>query len=309
MAADLVDGEILTIHYTMWLNGLECEMDKKQCIESIQIKQTVNGADSATINLTDPEFLFIEDNIFSEETEIKIELGWVGTTDLVVFEGYIASLDITFNDNGIPKLVLTCMDNTHIMNRVKRDATYKKKKADYVVKKVAKRYGFKTEIQKKYKFEKKDITQSNQTDAEFLQNLASQEVYPFSFRLVNGTIYYVKKGEIGTPKMSLWYVHYPHEIISFSPKINTETKQIENKYYKQLFKKKKVRKAMENAAKFGADFYYNLDDSGATNNNINAGRTYSTVEFDRTNQPREAVVPSAPLVWDKKKKQWVRSTE
>ena len=306
MAADLVDGEILAMHYTLWLNGLQCGMDKKQCIESIQIKETVNGANSATVNITDPEFLFIEDNIFTEDTEVKIEMGWVGTNHLVTFNGFIASIDITFGDNGVPKLVITCMDETHIMNRVKRDSTYKKKKADYVVKKVAKRYGFKTEIQKKYKFEKKDITQSNQTDAEFLNNLASQEVYPFSFRLVGNTIYYVKKGELGDPKMSLWYVHYPHEIISFSPKVNTETKQVESKYYKQLFKKKKVRKGMEKSGKYVGDTYVSMGDENTENNNVNSKRTYSTVEFDRMNISRGQVVPSAPLVWDKKKKQWVR---
>ena len=34
-------------------------------------------------------------------------------------------------------------------------------------------------------------------------------------------------GKLETPKMTLTYKKYPHEVISFSPKINKESKQVE----------------------------------------------------------------------------------
>ena len=71
------------------------------------------------------------------------------------------------------------------------------------------------------------ITQSNQTDIDFITKLASDEVHPFTARLEGNTFYYVKMGKLTTPKMELTYRKYPHEIISFSPKINKETKQVE----------------------------------------------------------------------------------
>ena len=42
---------------------------------------------------------------------------------------------------------------------------------------------------------------------------------------MNKEFHYEKKGTLGVSLMSLNYVGYPHEIISFSPQINIETRQ------------------------------------------------------------------------------------
>ena len=57
-------GGILSIVYDVWISGTKMGIDKKECINSIEIKETVDGADTATIQITDPEFLYIEDDIF-----------------------------------------------------------------------------------------------------------------------------------------------------------------------------------------------------------------------------------------------------
>ena len=44
---------------------------------------------------------------------------------------------------------------------------------------------------------------------------------------MGNTFYYVKKGHLTTPKMTLTYLKYPHDIISFSPKITKESSQVE----------------------------------------------------------------------------------
>ena len=219
-------GGILSIVYDVWISGTKMGIDKKECINSIEIKETVDGADTATIQITDPEFLYIEDDIFLEDNTIKIKLGWSNTT----FEGYISASDIDFNSNGCPKLTVTCMDKTHIMNRTKKDATFKNTTSANVVKQICKNYGYNVVVDSSYKFEVQEtITQSHQTDIDFITKLANDEVYPFSARLVGNTFYYVKKGKLETPKMTLTYKKYPHEIISFSPKINKESKQVEIK--------------------------------------------------------------------------------
>lgn len=223
-------GGVLSIVYDVWISGTKMGIDKKQCINSIEIKETVDGADTATIQITDPEFLYIEDNIFLEDNTIKIKLGWDNTTYRETFEGYISAIDIDFNSNGCPKLTVTCMDNTHVMNRTKKDETFKNTTSANVVKQICKSYGYNVVVDSGYKFEVQEtITQSHQTDIDFITKLANDEVYPFSARLVGNTFYYVKKGKLETPKMTLTYKKYPHEIISFSPKINKETKQVEIK--------------------------------------------------------------------------------
>lgn len=224
------DGEVLAITYDVWISGTKLSMTKKECISSIEIKETVDGSDTAQIKISDPEFLYIDDNIFAEENTIKIKLGWTNTTHRVQFNGYISAIDIEFASNGIPQLTITCMDNTHKMNRKKKNATFSKCTSAEVVKKIVKNYGFTCVVDSSYKFEKQEtITQSDQTDIDFIQKLAQDEVYPFTARLVGNTFYYVKKGKLGTPKMTLTYRDFPHEVISFSPKLNKETKKEEIK--------------------------------------------------------------------------------
>ena len=221
-------GEVLAIVYDVWISGTKLGMNKKACINSISIKETVEGSDSATIQISDPEFLYIEDNIFIEDNSIKIKLGWSNTTYRVTFNGYISAIDINFDSDGIPKLTITCMDNTHVMNRKKKNETYKNCTSAEVVKKIVQGYGYSCVVDSSYSFKRQEtITQSNQTDIDFITKLAGDEVYPFTARLVGNTFYYVKMGKLDTPKMSLTYKKYPHEVISFTPKINKESKQVE----------------------------------------------------------------------------------
>ena len=220
------DGEVLSIVYDVWIGGVQIDLSRKQCIESISIKETVEGADIATIQIADPEFLYIEDNIFIVDNTIKIKLGWSSTTYRVEFNGYISALDIDFADDGIPTLTITCMDNTHKMNREKKSATFNKTTSADVVKKIVQSYGFKCVVDSSYSFtEQETITQSKQTDIDFITSLANKEVYPFTARLVGDTFYYVKMGKLETPVMTLHYREYPHDLISFSPQINKETRQ------------------------------------------------------------------------------------
>lgn len=232
---------VLAITYDVWISGTKLGMSKKQCINSLEIKETVEGADSATIEIKDPEFQFIEDDIFEEDNKIKIQMGWDSTTYRINFEGYISAVDIDFGSDGIPKLTVTCMDKTHKMNRKDKSKTFKKTTSASVVKKIVKSYGFKCKIDSSYKFEKQEtITQSNQSDIAFLTKLAGDEVHPFTARLVGDTFHYERIGKLKTPKMTLTYRKYPHEIISFSPKINKESKKVEVKSASINTKNKKV---------------------------------------------------------------------
>lgn len=218
--------QVLSLAYNVWICGTMLGLDKKSCIKSIDIEETTEGADTAKLVIADPHFLYIEDNIFVEEATIKIMLGWDNTTYRVTFDGYISAIDIDFPSDGIPVLTCTCMDNTHTMNREKKNETFTDCTSADVVKKKCAEYGFTCVIEGDYPFTKQEtITQSDQTDIDFITKLAADEVYPFTARLVGTTFYYVKKGKLGTPVMTLTYKAFPHEIISFKPKINKETRQ------------------------------------------------------------------------------------
>lgn len=224
-----MSDNVLAVKYDVWISGTKLGVNKKSYITSVEIKETVSGSDTATLQVLDPDFNYLEDNIFLEENTIKIEIGWSNTTHKETFEGYISAIDIDFGSDGIPKLSITCMDNTHTMNRTKKNATFKNCTSADVVKKKCAEYGYTCVVESGYKFTVQEtITQSDQTDIDFITKLADDEVYPFTARLVGNTFYYVKMGKLEeTPKATLTYRKYPHSIISFSPKINKETKKDE----------------------------------------------------------------------------------
>ena len=220
-------GELLCATYDVWIKGKKLGLYKKSCITSIEIEETTEGADTMVINISDPNFEYIEDNIFLEDTRIKVKLGWDGETYRSTFSGWIATIDISFNEDGTPTLTINCMDDTHRMNRKKKSKTWNNMSSAQVVQQIVQKYGFKFVTDSKYKFTKQEtITQSNQTDIDFIQSLAGEETDIFTARLVdNKTFYYVKKGQLGKSVATLNYVQYPHEVISFSPQINIETRQ------------------------------------------------------------------------------------
>ena len=275
------DGEVLAITYDVWISGTKLDMTKKACINSIDIKETVDGADTATIKISDPEFLFIEDNIFLEDNKVKISLGWTNTTYRVEFNGYISAIDIDFTSSGVPQLLVTCMDNTHLMNRKKKSNTFKNCTNADVVKKICQEYGYACVIEQGYPFTTQEtITQSDQTDIDFIQKLAKDEVYPFTARLVGNTFYYVKKGHLGESVMTLTYLQYPHEVISFSPKINKESKKVEIKSSKVNTGDKSVENTKGDSNNSGGG----SADSGSNDKNKGSSYTYDPSTGKWTNK-------------------------
>lgn len=220
------DGEVLAITYDVSINGAKIDLSRKQCINSIDIKETVDGSSTATIDISDPDLVFIEDDIYKENNEVTISLGWSNSTDRLEFIGFISAVDIDFPSDGVPKLKIHCSDGTQASNSEKKDQTYENTTSAEIIKQKCAEYGWTCIIEDGYEFPiQETITQSDQTDLEFMISLASSEVYPFSARLDGTTFYYVKKGKLQESKMSLTYRNYPHEIISFSPRINNSTKE------------------------------------------------------------------------------------
>lgn len=234
---------VLAMSYNIWVKGTKLGIEKKQLIDSISITETVEGADTAIINLKDPEFNFIDDTIFVEDAQIKIQMIWSGATYKITFNGYISAIDISFGSDGIPVLEILCMDKSRLMNRKKKNKVYKNITSSNLVKKIVKSYGFKFKGESGYKFEKQEsISQSNQTDINFITQLASAEVYPFTARLIGNTFYYVKKGKLAESKMTLHYNEHPYEVINLNFQVNNETLQKEQSTSKTSGKKKKTSK-------------------------------------------------------------------
>lgn len=221
-------SNLLSFYWNIYINGNKLELNKKKCIESLEFEELCDGSDACTLTINDPDFLFIEDDIFVEEAKVSVNMGWHGDTHTDHFDGYISAIDIDFPDNGFPVLSIFCLDKTHIMNREEKERSWDNVTRPEVVQKIAMEYGFKCVIESGYEFETEDtISQTGVTDIEFCENLAGEEREPFMCKLVDDTIYYVKKGILGTPSAKLYYGSYPYDIVSFKPQINKETKKEE----------------------------------------------------------------------------------
>lgn len=274
------NGEVLSPIYRIWISGKEIDFKRKQCVQSIDIKETVESSDVAVIKVADPEFLYLSDNLFLYDNPIKIQLGWSGTTYRYTFNGYISTIDIEFQDNGIPLITMSCMDNTHRMNKSKKSRTFKNTTSVAVVSKICKAYGYTCVYDKKYKFTKQEtITQSDQTDIDFIQKLANDEVYPFTARLVGKKFYYLKKGTLSSPTVSLSYMKYPHDIISFSPKINKETKKSQTQKSSTNTSKKTSSTTKDTSNKSNSSKTGSTNSSGGSSSKSSSkgGYTYNPV--------------------------------
>lgn len=213
-----------------WLTAKELEL-----VESINVKQTSSGSDTLTLVIKDPNMDFLNKAIFIDEAKIQFMCRWSTTFSFYRFAGYISAIDVDFPEDGMPSLTITCMDNSHLMNREKKKRSWDNITSAEVVQKIAQEYGFQSEVEDKYDFERKDnIAQSDQTDIEFLESLAGEEREPFLAKYVmeekNGSvtekIVYKRKALDGNPTSAFEYKQGKCNIISFSPQINKETKRI-----------------------------------------------------------------------------------
>ena len=222
-------ADVISCVWDIYINGKQISENRYICITEISIDEICDGSDTCTITLQDPDFAFIEDNIFVEEASIKVTafLNNVKDSD-ILFEGYISAIDISFPEDGYPTMSLYCLDKSHVMNRTKKTRSWDNTTSASVVQQIAQEYGYKCVIQQGYNFKTQDtISQSKETDIAFIESLADNESDIFMCKLIGDTIYYIKKGLLDKPVSELAYREYPYSVMSFSPKINKETRQEE----------------------------------------------------------------------------------
>jgi hypothetical protein len=213
--------------YETWsisINGRVLDDIRKSSVTSIEVLSQSDGSDVLTCTIKDPDMVFIEDDIFIDNVKITCDIYFNGDVTPISFSGYISALDIKFPEDGVVDIVMTCLDEGHVMNRTKKKRTWSGKTRPEVAKAIATEYGFNFVCESGYTFEKQDtISQSDKTDLEFIEGLAGEETQKFYCKLVGKTVYYKKLGLLKNPVAELHYKEYPYDVLSFSPQITTET--------------------------------------------------------------------------------------
>lgn len=237
-------SSLLMPYYQIYIGGQELDDFRYSMIDNVVFEDNASGSDLLTITITDPDFIFINDNIFVEEKKVKF-IGGFQNNNRVMFEGYISVIDIDFPEIGSPTLTINCMDNTHLMNRVKKKKTWNNTTRAKIAREIFQEYGFKAVIEDSGTVVD-SINQSNETDINFLNKLADEEVEPFLVYVEGNTGYFVKKKILEKQQAILDYRDGQMNIISFSPTINKETKQVEVRSSDVNLKDKAVDKAQAN---------------------------------------------------------------
>lgn len=287
-----MSSNVSSVFWQLWINNTEITGRSKACINSIEFDDLCDGSDTCTISITDPDFVFIEDNLFIDEAKVLARVGFNEDIDRLEFSGYISAIDISFPEEGSPTLTVTCLDRSHLMNREKKNRSWDNVTRADVVRKIAAEYGYYPEIESNYTFAIQDtISQSDQTDIEFLENLATEEREPFMCKVVGTHIVYKKKGLLQTPVTEIGYKTYPFDVKSFSPQINKETRQEE------------VTSANVGTESKSYESYTAND--GNVSRDVQ-GESVKTTSTDALNDTSKKSKDTSNMVYDPEKRTWIK---
>ena len=233
--ADLNEAafNVYSVEYWVALNGVTIPFSRKEDIKSITIEKTVQGSDSMTIVLYDENMEYLQDDVFMQDVPISCDMLFTGFPEKLTFYGYISEVTANFPEDGSPTIELYCLDKTHLMQRVKNTQTWHNVRSVDVVRDKISKYGFKLVTQDDYSYiMEESISQSDQTDIEFLEQLASQERELFVAKLIGDTFFYVRLGLLDKVSMQLFYKDGAgiNNVKSFSPTIDKETRKVDVKY-------------------------------------------------------------------------------
>ena len=197
-------------------------------LQDIKFNDPIDGSKSIEFTIADPNYEFIGSDIYVKDTSVSASLGIPQLGYVETFEGYISAIDVTFPDNGVPTIAITCIDGFHLLNSKRKSRTWSNTTKVAVMKEVIEEHGFTFESEVIQKAEE-SIVQDDETDLEFIEKLKSDDGddYRLSFKEDNKTVVYEKIDFKASSCGELNYRIKDLSIISFSPQVNKETKQTE----------------------------------------------------------------------------------
>lgn len=213
--------------YEVSINNMVLDLERRQCITSIDITEQVEGSDSCSIIISDPDMVFIEDSWFVEDYPFSIKISWFGIPEAITFNGYVSAIDIEFPESGAPILNIFCLDKTHLMNKEKKTRSWDNVTRAQVAQRIAQEYGLGFHLEAGYNsIVEETISQSKSEDIAFVESLAGQETQLYICKVVGNTMYYIKKGTLGVAVAAVGYKTGNRNVISFNPQLTTESRQV-----------------------------------------------------------------------------------
>lgn len=202
-------------YYEIYINGTKLSDDLKKYITEVQVEESDSEADLGRISIADKDMIFSNMTSLTEKAPIKIYMGHKKSYRLML-DGEITHIEAEYSEDGICYLTIGAIDKTNKMTYIKKSRVFKNKTISDVVRQIAKEYGFTPKVQSTTPV-LEQITQDDETDAQFLAKLADEEAFKFYVIAETNTLYFGDKITDAKIKDTLYYNSGDNTIISFSP--------------------------------------------------------------------------------------------
>lgn len=216
------DDSYKSIYYKIWIDNIALSPFENSLVEEVVYEDTSTGSDMVSITIVDPDYTIIGNPKIMRSTPCRVDGGYTSNYRTWI-NGYISAVDVDFPETGSPTMVIHVMDKSYIMNRVEKKRVFKNMHYGAIAKRIAQSYGMSysgdTSGQGSKKHE--SVTQSYETDIQFLIGLASEIGYLVYVDSANNRLYFKDKEKFVDKEATetVWYKKPPFDIISFRPRI------------------------------------------------------------------------------------------
>lgn len=213
---------LLEPYYEIHINGVKLGDDLKKYITQVEVEESDSEADLGRVTVADKDFIFSNNIELVKKTPIKIYMGHKKKFRLML-DGEITHIEADFGEDGVPNITIGAIDNTNKMTTKKKSRVFKNKTVADVVRAIAKEYGFKPIVQDTGPIIDQ-ITQEDETDAQFLSKLADDEAYKLYIVTETNELYFGAKIRDFKVEKNIYYNSGDNTIISFRPTLVEKNK-------------------------------------------------------------------------------------
>lgn len=209
------------------VDGHSFTVDELRLVKSVRLVHHRAKADKLTIVIRDPQIEMMDRNIFDPGKRLMVLCGW---SDNVITKGpfIIQTMKIVFPESGEITFTIEALDRTvGEMSKQARSRNFAGSRASDILKAKAAEYGLVLEAS----FQENDdlifdeeftMTQSGESDAQFIQRLANRLGYVWGIRDVN-SLYFARPEEEYGDRVLMEYRTGAKTIKHFEPEMKVFT--------------------------------------------------------------------------------------
>lgn len=201
-------------HISIKVDGANLVQDIMHDMLEVVVENSLFMPDSCTIRLNDSEVKHIDNTMFKLGAKIEVGMGESQSAVEKIFEGEIVGIDADLAAHAMASFVVRCLNKGHRLNRQQKRRTFLQMKVSDIANKIAGEHGLSSEVDDAGAVHEY-ICQNNQTDWEFLRDLADRHDLRFFFG--NDQKLRMKKIDASNASAS---VEYGLDLRSFRPRLS-----------------------------------------------------------------------------------------